>query len=146
MADRLIVGVSGSSAPQPGLTPLRALRIDPLTRAADVRLKAQVGRSALMTEEFHGRLPWLRPGDLDEKQREYYDQLFVEQPARPSTTRAGCTAHSTRACSIGTGTAGLASPIATRRRTRFRPPLSASLFWGIPVNAVIRIRDRPSNS
>lgn len=29
-----------------------------------------------MTEESHGRLPWLRPGELDEEQREYYDRLL----------------------------------------------------------------------
>jgi alkylhydroperoxidase family enzyme len=29
-----------------------------------------------MTAELHGRLPWLRPDELDDEQREYYDRLL----------------------------------------------------------------------
>ncbi len=29
-----------------------------------------------MTRDFHGRLPWLRPDELDEEQRAYYDRLL----------------------------------------------------------------------
>jgi 4-carboxymuconolactone decarboxylase len=37
-----------------------------------------------MAEEPHGRLPWLRPGDLDDEQREYYDQLLNSPRDRAS--------------------------------------------------------------
>lgn len=37
-----------------------------------------------MTEEPHGRLPWLRPGDLDDEQREYYDRLLNSPRDRAS--------------------------------------------------------------
>jgi 4-carboxymuconolactone decarboxylase len=35
-----------------------------------------------MPSELHGRLPWLRPEDLDAEQREYYDRLLASPRRR----------------------------------------------------------------